>query len=342
MALFVGDPSAPTRFGTDVANTADETGLFLKIAGGEVFAAFSETTLMLDKHYVREIQSGKSAQFPKTWKVSAAYHTAGQEMLGQDTSETERVISIDGLLVSHIGIYDLDEVMSHFDIRSRYTDELGKALARVLDENVMRAIILTARDSSTLGGGSNTTSPFPSGQVITSSAASVTLAATGAGDDWWKALRFMRTSAGADNVPDSEPLWVVVPYNTFDSIQYAQVGDTASNPFIFRDTRNNMGPQGGLGVNASVTIDGITVLRSNLIPTSNDVANSDIKAKYRANYTGVLGLGWGRDGVGTVKLIGMGLEQTRDVRRQEDFIVAKMAVGHGALRNELTWEFRDV
>ena len=62
MALFVGDPSAPARFGTDVANTSDSTGLFLKIAGGEVFAAFSEATIMMDKHYVREIASGKSAQ----------------------------------------------------------------------------------------------------------------------------------------------------------------------------------------------------------------------------------------------------------------------------------------
>jgi hypothetical protein len=37
----------------------------------------------------------------------------------------------------------------------------------------------------------------------------------------------------------------------------------------------------------------------------------------------------------------MGLEQTRDVRRQEDFIVAKIAVGHGPVRNEGTWEFRN-
>lgn len=63
MALFVGDPSAPTRFGTDVADTSDNTGLFLKIFGGEVFAAFSETTHTADKHFVREIASGKSAQF---------------------------------------------------------------------------------------------------------------------------------------------------------------------------------------------------------------------------------------------------------------------------------------
>ncbi|MQB00198.1 MAG: hypothetical protein GEU78_07890 [Actinobacteria bacterium] len=69
MALFVGDPSAPTRFGMDVANTSDETGLFLKLFGGEVFAAFSEAVHTADKHYMREISSGKSAQFPKTYSL---------------------------------------------------------------------------------------------------------------------------------------------------------------------------------------------------------------------------------------------------------------------------------
>jgi hypothetical protein len=340
MVLFVGDPSAPTRFGTDVADTTDETGLFLKIFGGEVFAAFSETVIMMDKHFVREIGSGKSAQFPKTWKVSAGYHVAGQEMLGQDTDETERVITIDGLLVSHIGIYDLDEAMAHFDVRSRYTDELGRAIARVLDTNVMRTIIKTARADSSLSGASST-SPFPDGQAILSAALSGTLAATGAGSQWWEAARQMRIGAGEDNIPDGDPLWIAVPYDTFDSIKYAQVADTATNAFIFADRDLTFGGQGGVGVTSSLMTDGITFLRTNLLPQADDSANSDVKAKYRADFSTTLGCGWHRDGVGTVKLIGMGIEMTRDVRRQEDFIVAKIAVGHGPVRNEGTWEFRD-
>lgn len=340
MALFVGDPSAPTRFGTDVANTSDDTGLFLKVFGGEVFAAFSETTIMMDKTFVREISSGKSAQFPKTWKVSAAYHVAGQEMLGQDTDETERVISIDGLLVAHIGIYDLDDAMSHFDVRSRYTDELGRAIARVYDENAMRAIIKTARADSSLSGASST-SPFPDGQAILSAALSGTLAATGAGDQWWEAIRQMRIGAGGDNVPDSEPLWVAVPYDTFDSIKYAYIAGTASNGFLYADRDITTTNVEGVGVTPAIVQDGITVLRSNLIPQSNDSANADVKAKYRADFSTTLGVGWGRDAIGTVKLVGMGIEQTRDTRRQEDFIVAKMACGHGPLRNELAWEFRN-
>jgi hypothetical protein len=340
MALFVGDPSAPTRFGTDVADTTDETGLFLKLFGGEVFAAFSETVHTADKHYMREIQSGKSAQFPKTWKVSAAYHSAGQEMLGQDTDETERVISIDGLLVAHIGIYDLDEAMSHFDIRSRYTEELGRALARVFDQNVYRTIIKTARADTSLSGASST-SPFPDGNQILSADVTGTLAATGAGSDWWEALREMRIDAGQANIPDNDPLFVAMPYATFDSLKYAQVADTATNPFIFTNRDYTFGGQGGPGVDTSIMVDGIMTYRTNLLPQSDDSANSDVKAKYRANFSTTLAAGWHRDAVGTVKLIGMGLEQTRDVRRQEDFIVAKVAVGHGPLRNEGAWEFRD-
>ena len=81
---------------------------------------------------------------------------------------------------------------------------------------------------------------------------------------------------------------------------------------------------------------------SNLIPQSNDTANGDVKAKYRADYSTVLGVAWGNEGVGTTKLIGMGLESTRDVRRQEDFVVAKIAVGHGPVRNEICWEVANI
>lgn len=342
MALFVGDPSAPTRFGTDVADTSDETGLFLKVFGGEVFAAFSEAVITADKHFVREIASGKSAQFPKTWKVDAAYHTAGQEMLGQDTDETERVISIDGLLVSHIGIYDLDEAMSHFDVRSRYTEELGRALARVFDENVFRTIIKTARADTSLSGASSTT-PFPDGKVILSAETLIdgTLAAAGAGNDWWQALRVMRIDANEKNIPASDPLYVALPPDTFDSLKYAQRADAAANPFILANNDLSFGGQGSAGNTQMLMVDGITVMMSNLIPQSDDSANSDVKAKYRADFSTTLGLGWHPDGVGTVKLIGMGLETERDGRRQEDFIVAKMAVGHGPVRNEGTYEFRN-
>lgn len=330
MALFVGDPSAPTRFGTDVADTSDATGLFLKVFGGEVFAAFSEKVHTADKHVVKEIASGKSAQFPKTWKVDAAYHSAGQEMLGQDTDETERVITIDGLLVSHIGIYDLDEAMSHFEVRSQYTSELGKALARVYDTNVYRTVISTALQSSAMSGAVST-SPFPNGTIITSSDVSGTISATD-GDQWWEVMRQIQIDA--DNANYDGEVYLALPPTSFDALAFAQAG--TSGDFLMAGTRHTFGSQ---NTNAQMLgLRNVRAYMTNLLPQANDTSNTNIKAKYRANYSATLGCAWGREGVGTVKLIGMGMEQTRDVRRQEDFVVAKIACGHGPLRNEITWQ----
>lgn len=334
MTLFVGDPSAPTRFGTDVADTSDTTGLFLKVFGGEVYAAFSEKVHTMDKHVTRDISAGKSAQFPKTWKVSASYHSAGVEMLGQDTDETERVISIDGLLVSHIGIYDLDEAMSHFQVRATYTAELGKALARVFDTNVYRTIVATAKQSAALSGAVST-SPFPNATRLLSADVSGTITAT-AGSQWWEVMRGLQVDA--DLADYDGMIHLAVPPATFDATMFAQVADTATNEFLFANRDLHFDQAGGANRDAGLALRNVRMYMSNLIPQTDDSANTDVKAKYRADFSTVLGVAWGNEGVGTVKLIGMGMEQTRDVRRQEDFMVAKMAVGHGPLRNEICWE----
>lgn len=59
--MAVGDPSAPALFGRG-QHASDNTNLFLKVFGGEVLTAFQERILTLDKHNVRSIASGKSAQ----------------------------------------------------------------------------------------------------------------------------------------------------------------------------------------------------------------------------------------------------------------------------------------
>ena len=64
-------------------NSGDDNALFLKVFSGEVLAAFQRRNKMLDMTMVRTISQGKSAQFPVTGTVSANYHTAGNEILGQ-------------------------------------------------------------------------------------------------------------------------------------------------------------------------------------------------------------------------------------------------------------------
>ncbi len=223
--------------------------------------------------------------------------------------------------------------MSHFEVRSQYTSELGKALARVFDTNVYRTIVKTARADSTLAGASST-SPFPDGTIITSADVTGTIAAAG-GEEWHEVMRDMQVDADQRNYDGD--IWLAVPPATFDGTAYSQAGGAAANPFMFADRRTMTGEGFGQGMD-TLQVRKVRMFMSNLIPQANDSANADVKAKYRADFSTTLGVGWGREGVGTVKLIGMGIEQTRDVRRQEDFVVAKIAVGHGPLRNEITWE----
>jgi hypothetical protein len=46
-----------------INGAGDASALFLKVFGGEVMTAFEENNVVSDKHMVRTIQNGKSAQF---------------------------------------------------------------------------------------------------------------------------------------------------------------------------------------------------------------------------------------------------------------------------------------
>ena len=325
---MAGVTSTPARFGYG-QSTSDDRNLFLKVFGGEVLTAFTEKVVTLDKHTVRNIEFGKSAQFPKTWKATSAYHEAGQQLLGNDIDTSEVTITIDGLLVSHTAIYDLDEKMSHFDVTSEFSQELGRALAREFDKNVLRQIVLAARTSAD--------GPFPAGNTITDAALVNSSIASSTGKSWIDHIREANIALYNKNVPDDMPRYLVVNADVFDAIKYA-VDSTHGYLVINRDFGEQAGGVAGRG--DVINIDGVQIIRSNLMPTANETSDTSVYSKYRANYSTTTGIMWCPEAVGTLKLMDLAMETERDVRRQEDFMVAKMAVGHGVLRPELAVEFK--
>ena len=133
------------RAGVDNATTGS-TGqgraLFLKLYAGEVLTAFQSKDIMMPLHRVRTISKGKSAQFPMTGKYrDASYHTPGAEIVPTAAKQGERIVSIDDLLVNAQFIPNIDDAMSHYDIRSIYTQEAGFGLGKVADQNILRLAI---------------------------------------------------------------------------------------------------------------------------------------------------------------------------------------------------------
>lgn len=138
------DYSAIHRPGIENAGN-DARKLFLKLYAGEVLTAFQTKNIMMPLHRVRTISKGKSASFPMTGKYrDAAYHTPGAEIVPNNSKQGERIVSIDDLLVNAQFIPNIDEAMSHYDVRSVYAQEAGFGLGKIADQNILRLAIKAA------------------------------------------------------------------------------------------------------------------------------------------------------------------------------------------------------
>lgn len=327
--MAFGDSSSPARFlGGQTGVTNRE--LALDIFGGEVFAAFDLNLVIGQKVETKSISKGmKSARFPKVWKATAEYHTPGQEMLGNDIDTHEVSVTVDDILVAHTEIADLDEMLSHFDVRGQFSTELGRALARVYDKNVARQLILAAR---TAAAGS-----FPGGTVVTDAG----LAATSSvydGKAWLDAIRSAKNSLFDKDVPESMPLYMAVNWGVFDALKYAK--DSNGQYLILNRNFASGVVADAATVAESIQVEGVTIFKSRNLPTTNETADTSVYSKYRANYSTTLGVLWNPMAVASVKMRDVTFETTRDVRRLSTFMAAHMLSGQGTLRPECAVEFK--
>jgi hypothetical protein len=310
--------ATPSRLGQALA-TGDAKALFLKVFAGEVLAAFAEVNVMLGRHMVRAIQSGKSAQFPATWKGTASYHTVGAEILGGSIEHNEKVINIDDLLISPVFIANIDEAMNHYDVRSIYSAECGMALSNTFDKNVLQVGVLAARATSNFdnlgfGGTKITDANFKSATLATKAEALA--------EGIYKAAETLDTK----DVPDAERYAVLRPAEYYALVQSAKA--------INRD----FGGRGSYAEGNVMVIAGVEVVKSNHLPST--LVNTGPTA-YQGDFTQTIGLVMHKSAVATVKLIDLAIESSYDIRRQGTLIVAKYAVGHGILRPESAVEFDD-
>jgi hypothetical protein len=144
--------ATPSRLG-QINAAGDANALFLKVFSGEVLSAFERENQMLGMTSVRSITSGKSAQFPVTGTISSGYHTIGNEILGSAVSKNEKVINIDDMLLASAFLGEIDELKNHYDVRSVYSREMGQALAKTVDKNLLNLVVLASRASANITGG---------------------------------------------------------------------------------------------------------------------------------------------------------------------------------------------
>ena len=303
------------RLGQDNLS-GDQKALFLKVFGGEVLTTFTEKNKFMGKHRVRSIASGKSVSFPAIGKATARYHTPGDEITGQNIAHSERVITLDDLLISDVFIPEIDEAMNHYDVRRDYSRQLGSALARTFDKNVARVMGIAARSSATIDG-------LNGGTILTD--------ANALADADTLASGLFDAAAALDekDVPEEERFAFVKPTTFYNLIQNG-------TKVIHKDYDG----RGSYAEGNLPMVAGFTIVPTNNLPTTDESADATIDSDYRADFSTTACLAVQRQAVGTAKLIDLGVELGWDMRRQGTLGIAKYSMGHGVLRPECAVEIR--
>jgi len=140
----------PSRFGAS-NGAADKWALFLKVFGGEVLSLFEQKTVMKPLITIRTISQGKSATFPLYGSVAAKFHKPGENILEgsngylSEMKYAERVLNIDGQLISASFVSDIDELLNHWDARRPVAEEISRQLAYYFDRVAIHTMIAAAR-----------------------------------------------------------------------------------------------------------------------------------------------------------------------------------------------------
>jgi hypothetical protein len=343
-----------TRPGADNGGT-DARALYLKLFSGEMFKGFEYNAIARDLVTKRTLTNGKSMQFIYTGRTTAEYHTPGNAILGNSDGAppvAEKTITVDDLLISSAFVYDLDETLAHYDLRSEISRKIGYALAEKYDRLIFRAITRGARAASPI-----TKSSFvePGGTQIRVGS---TTSASDAYDSDKLVAAFYDAAAAMDEkgVSQEGRVGVLNPRQYYELIQ--KVGDSG---LINRDEQGTARQRG----NGIVEIAGIKIFKSMNIPffskygtkfgtgsatnpgvtdpgntgsfvspdvedAANDVTGINNEYGEETEFANSCGLIFQREGAGCVEAIGPQVQVTSgdvSVIYQGDVILGRLAMG---------------
>lgn len=202
--------------------------------------------------------------------------------------------------------------MNHYDVRSTYSEEVGKVLAETMDSNIAQVGVLAARAAATITGGNG-------GSSLTNASynSDATVLASGLFD--------AAQALDEKNVDDE---------NRCAFFRPAEYYLLAQNTTVINQW---YGGRGAISEGTVLKVAGIEIVKTNALPNTN--VNTGVAA-YQGDFSNTVGLVMNKSAVGTVKLMDLATESAYDIRRQGTLIVAKYAVGHGIVRPECAVELK--
>ena len=308
----------PLGLGVD---TSVKHATYLKLFSGELFKAYESATIAKGTVQNRQLKNGKSLQFIFTGRMQAAYHEPGTPILGSgDPPVAEKTIVCDDLLISSAFVYDLDETLAHYSLRSEISKKIGYALAEAYDKKVFRTVALAAREAHPITASPG---PEPGGSIIK----------IGANNEY-DAQRLVDAFFEAASILDEKNLPKTGRTAVLSPRQYYALVSQVDSNILNRDYGNSQGNlNSGEGL---VSIAGIDIKRSNNLPFKAGTVNGQAGENntYSGDFSQHAGLIYQKDAAGVVEAIGPQVQTSgNDVKTmyQGDLIVGRLAMGCGTL-----------
>lgn len=345
-----------------IQGTGATDALWLTIFAGEVLTAFEIAVQLKDKVRTRSISGAKSAQFPATFRVNTRYHTSGTEILGQDVQANQVLVTLDDLVISDTFISEIDELKNQYEVRSIYANEHGRSQALFYDRTISNVLVASARNATPLftGDGAGTI-------IVDQNDVSTTADFTASGDDLISGVNLAKQALDLNQVPVEvlpvyalfKPVqWYLVAnsdkninrfYNDGDASLHRQSLRTVSDVQIIKSiaplfgynvTVYNSGTNAtGIVDTAYPSVPGTSCPAAANLPYGQSMA-MNYPAKYQSDQTKTVGLVWVEAAAAMLNLKGITMESVWDARRQGTLMIAKQAIGAGALRSKCVVELQ--
>jgi hypothetical protein len=316
--------ASPVKFGNANSGSTRDDALFLKVFAGEVITSFERASKTAGADMVRSISNGKSASFPVMGRIGAEYHAVGAEILGSAVNSNEKVITINDLLISSVFVSNIEEAKNHWDVRSNFSTEMGRALSFQKDKHILQ----------TIGQASLTTTPNVTGGDTTSNITNTGIASS---TDATAANAMIDAIFAAAKELDAN----YVPSEGRKCFMRLEEYYKLANATNAVNVDFSGGANGGVASGKVARIAGIELVPVRHFVSGNVTETTEKRSATNGgsfpqavNLSNIVALVSHPSAVGTVKLMDLAVEKEYDIRRQGTLMVAKYSMGHGVLRPE--------
>lgn len=312
--------SNPSRPGLREGGS-DDLELFLSVRGNEVLNAYGAELKITPTILSQTLKGAKDAKFMAFWNADVEYHVPGVEITGGQVASQDVTVAPDDKLISSVFVADVDEALFDLDVRSPYTEAIGRAIAEFQDKNVARMIIKSSRQGPLFTADQG-------GSALTNAAY-----ATDA-ETLFDGISQAKETMDTKKVPvNSQPVRCILP--------------TAQWYLLARSDRNlNRDYNGGVANiqrHVLTTVDDIEIIKSNNLNDVfgvDDSANAAIPTVYRQSQLNTVGAVYTPYAAAMARVQDLGFQMVDQPEKQGVLLIGRLMVGTRPLRSKTAVELK--